>query len=77
MTNVKDRVVEVVSNMAVVKEGIRQEDKLSEIGINSLSVVDLIIALEDELGIHFKSSDLNPAQIQTVQDIIKLVDNYI
>ena len=47
-----------------------------DLGFDSLSLVAVIIGLEDKFGIRFEENDLNPALINTVSDLINLVGKY-
>ena len=52
-------------------------DKLQEdIGLDSLGMVTLLLELEDRFEIHFDESDLNPFDLETVEDVIRLVIRY-
>lgn len=48
-----------------------------DLGIDSLALVELIIALEEEFQIEFSDSDLDPEKIQTVGDIRDLLNRYV
>ena len=73
--NVKNQVLELIGRQAIVsREEIGTEDKLSNLGIDSLTKVELIIAPEREFSIHFDESDLNPNALGKVEDIIGLVE---
>lgn len=47
-----------------------------DLGFDSLSLVELIVDLEDRFDIEIDESDLDPAQIKTVGQIYALVDKY-
>ena len=52
--------------------------KLSEdLGFDSLSLVELIVDLEDRFDIEIDESDLDPRQLKTVGQIYTLVDKYL
>ena len=52
--------------------------KLSEdLGFDSLSLVELIVDLEDRFNIEIDESDLDPGQLKTVGQIYTLVDKYL
>lgn len=52
--------------------------KLSEdLGFDSLSLVELIVDLEDRFDIEIDESDLDPGQLKTVAQIYSLVDKYL
>ena len=47
-----------------------------ELGLDSLRIVELMVALEDALSIQLEESDLDPAELETVGDIYRLADKY-
>ncbi len=52
--------------------------KLKEdLGFDSLSIVELIVNLEEEFNLQFNESDLDPRNIQTVEDIYQLLARYV
>ena len=52
--------------------------KLSEdLGFDSLSLVELIVDLEERFDIEIDESDLDPGQLKTVDQIYTLVDKYL
>lgn len=58
-------------------EAVGQDDSLSEdLGLDSLSMVSLLVRVEEEFGFELLESDLNPAELQTAGDVIRLVQRY-
>ena len=54
---------------------LEMDKKLKEdIGLDSLSLVTVIVALEEALGIRFDDADLDPSAILTPQDLILLIE---
>lgn len=53
-----------------------QMDLRGDLGIDSLRMVELVVALEDAFGITFAQSDLDPQAYQRVADIYALVEKY-
>ena len=47
-----------------------------DLGLDSLLMVTLILALEDELKIELDESDMNPFDLLTVDDAVKLSEKY-
>lgn len=71
-------VIEVIAGLSVVpQEEISVDDMLANIGIDSLKMVELIIALEERLNIRFNDSDLDPSKLKTVQKIVELTAEYV
>lgn len=48
-----------------------------DLGFDSLSLVELIVDLEDRFDIEIDESDLDPGHIKTVGEIYSLVDKYL
>ena len=53
-----------------------EDDIKNDLGIDSLKIVELMIALEETLEIEFSEDDLDPETIRTVQDLYAIVSGY-
>lgn len=75
MSEITERVIKVVvENMGVYPDGVMPESRfLEDLGGDSLDVVELVMALEDEFGVTISDEDV--AQITTVQDAILYVES--
>lgn len=52
--------------------------KLNEdLGLDSLNMVELMVELEEQFNIEIEESDLDPATLQTVEQIYSLVEKYV
>lgn len=49
------------------------DDTLTSLGIDSLNLVELLIALEEALGTRFDMNALDPSQFNTVHDLWHLM----
>jgi len=59
-------------------EDIAPELKLNkDLGLDSLNMVELIVELEEQFNIEIDESDLDPAALQTVDQIYALVEKYV
>lgn len=59
------------------EETIQLTDSLAEdLHLDSLAMVMLLVCLEDTLQIQLKESDMNPYDLQTVEDVVKLAQKY-
>lgn len=57
--------------------GIQMENELRrDLGIDSLGMVTLLLDLEDTFGFELKESDMNPYELITVADVVRLVERY-
>ena len=50
---------------------------MEELGLDSLSMVTLLILLEDAFQIAFREEDMNPFDLRTAGDVIRLVEAYL
>ena len=69
-----DKMVEIRAKLAKVahKELLNDDDKVRDLGIDSLDVVELFLQLEEEYNIHF--DDLNMDSIITVKDLLAVIE---
>ena len=47
-----------------------------DLGLDSLSMVTLLVEIEDAFSIELDAADMNPFQLTTVQSVIELVARY-
>jgi len=73
MNEIEKKIIKVASGFAIADEELSLDDKIINLGIDSLKIVELIIALEDEFHIQFSDSDLDPTKLVSVADVAALV----
>ena len=44
-----------------------------DLGVDSLTMVDLVIDLEDRLGVEFTDADLDPSVLLTLDDLYQMI----
>ena len=72
----KQKIDELIRTMTF-EENIQENHRLKEdLGLDSLSVISLIISLEDAFSIEFSMDDLDPAGLLTVADVYALAGRY-
>lgn len=76
MQNIRQNVLNIVEGLSL-SAPINDEDLLEGLGIDSLKLVELILALEDAFGIQFSASKLDAVIFNNVSDIISLVEETI
>ena len=58
-------------------ENIGENDRLQvDIALDSLEMVLLLVELEDTLGVELDESDMNPFDLSTVADLVRLAERY-
>ncbi len=77
MKSVEERVMSIVRERSFMGDEVKKEDEFSTIGINSIDIVDVIVALEDEFEICFNDSVLNIEKFKTVENAIEIVNRLL
>ncbi len=73
MKNIFETVCGIINEVAGM-ENIESRDMLKEdLGLDSLSLVEICVRLEDEFSIQFDSDNLNPNEILCVGDLVRLI----
>jgi len=72
--NIEVEILKVIKTLSIVDEITSLDENLNVLGFDSLKMVELIIALEDEFGIRLDDSNLNPSNLQTINDLIKIIN---
>jgi len=80
--SVKDKVIEIVAEQAVLEPGdVRLDSTLESLGIDSLGLVESIFAIEEEFDIQIPFNANEPTQsdfdISSVQTIIAGIETLI
>lgn len=75
--SVERRVVEIiVEQLGVSEEEVTMEASFTDdLGADSLDLVELIMAMEEEFGLEI--SDEDAEKIQTVQDVVNYITEHI
>jgi|GEM_PF-1825649 len=70
---------ELIKNLVQNKIGVNQnvvaESNFNDLGIDHIDVADILVSIEQELGMTFYDKDL--MDIETIQDILELIDKDI
>ena len=58
-------------------EDIRTDDKLKDdLALDSLSMVTLLLEIEDCFGIQLEEADMDPNDLASVEDVLELIEKY-
>jgi len=74
--NLDNKVIEIVKELSGSEKVFRESLLSDDLAIDSLGMVMLLIAIEDDFDIQLDESDMNPFGILTVEDVINLVCKY-
>ncbi len=73
-----DRINRILMELCFLEAEPKRDSLLGQdLGLDSLRMVELIIALEDAFGMELEESDLDPAGLERVEDLYRLVAKYI
>lgn len=73
----KEKIFKIIKDLSNTDIELSEETLLSDIGINSLKLVTLIVTLEEELNVQFDDSDLSTQQIKTIGNIIVMISKVL
>ena len=69
--DIKKTVSEILSKRVDVSS-LKEEDSLSSLGLDSLDLVEVMLEIEEALGIEFDSEQI--AEVVTLGDVLKLIE---
>ena len=69
-------VIEILQTLSGENNIKSSDTLLGDLGFDSLRMVTLLIELEERLEIELQESDMNPFDLSTVADVMKLADKY-
>lgn len=73
----KKKLMDVLSQLSGVENVHEGDFLLTDLGLDSLALVNLMVMLEEAFGIEFSPSDLDPFALAAVEDVVLLVTKYI
>lgn len=75
--DVQERVFNIIRELSGVENVNLDSSLQGEIYLDSLSMVTLLIMVEDGFNIVLDESDMNPFDLLTVNDVVALVKKYV
>lgn len=67
--------IEIVKSILKEKvdiSNLKESDSLSSLGLDSLDLVEVMLAIEDKLSIEFTSEEI--AKLSTLKDVVNLIE---
>jgi len=75
--NIRNKIIEILKELSAF-ETVHENSSLTfDIGLDSLGMVAMLVAIEDCFQIQLDEADMNPFELQTVGDITTLVKKYL
>ena len=75
--DVQERVFNIIRELSGVENVNLDSSLQGEIYLDSLSMVTLLIMVEDGFNIVLDESDMNPFDLITINDVVSLVKKYV
>ena len=75
--NLEEKISEILFELSGIETTDNETSLQADLALDSLAMVMLLIEIEEEFGIELDESDMNPFELNTVQDIIDLVSKYL
>jgi acyl carrier protein len=73
--SISERALQVIKNNLSEKTDINLEDKLQDLDINSITFIQIIVALESEFDFEFEDEKLLFTEFPAVKDMVDYVIN--
>ena len=73
---IKTQVIGILEDLCTEKITDTSLDLVSDLALDSLRMVMLLVMIEDVFDIELNESDMNPFELITVKDVINLVAKY-
>ena len=71
--NSLETVKAILAKRGVKVEGLKEESSLQELGLDSLDLVEVMLEIEDALGVEFSSNEI--ASLTTLKDVTDLINS--
>ena len=69
--NAIETVKQILSEKVDISK-LKEDDPLTSLGLDSLDLVEVMLAIEDQLGVEFSSDEI--ADLTTLKDVVKLIE---
>ncbi len=77
MMPIKERIFELLEGLTAMEEISEYDELAGDLGLDSLGLVTLLVAVEDTFQIELDESDLDPFSLQVVDDVVRLAEKYM
>lgn len=74
--NIQEKLKEILTGLSGVETIANDATLQGDLALDSLSMVTLLVEIEENFGIELEESDMNPFDLTTVQSVIDMVEKY-
>ncbi len=72
---IKERIVKIAEE--TIGAYLEEDEPLMESGVDSLSLVTLVVSIEEAFGVAFLDDDLQPENLRILSSLISLTEKYL
>lgn len=72
---IKERIVKIAEE--TIGAYLEEDEPLMESGVDSLSLVTLVVSIEEAFSVAFLDDDLQPENLRTLSSLISLTEKYL
>ena len=72
---IKERIAKIAEE--TIGAYLEEDEPLMESGVDSLSLVTLVVSIEEAFGVAFLDDDLQPENLRTLSSLISLTEKYL
>ncbi len=74
--NIEEKVKSILSELSGEEEITNEATLQGDLALDSLSMVTLLVEIEDAFEIQLDEADMNPFDFETVQSVVDMVTKY-
>lgn len=74
--SIEERVIRIIQDLCDEKVSHNENTRISDLYLDSLKMVLLLVNIEEEFGIVLDEADMNPYDLILIRDIVDLVEKY-
>ena len=71
-----DKVIEILKDLSGMNEVKPEAHLQKDLALDSMNMVVMLLEIEEAFGVKLDESDMNPFDLNTVQDVFYLVEKY-
>ena len=72
-----EKISKILSELSGIEEIKPENDLKEDLALDSLSMITLLLEIEETFEIELDESDMNPLDLNTVEDAVKLTEKYL